>query len=402
MSFYNALPGDRSSFQPAAAATAKPAKAYRRPHVCFVALHLWPVLSGDASHQFVGGAEVQQCRLARLLARNGHKVTVISEDYGQPKEVWQDGIRVLGTFRAQDGIPVLRFVHPRLTTVWRAMHQADADIYYVRAAGMILGIVTAFCRRHGKKSIYAGASDSDFNPSQQLIKYRRDRWLYQHGLATADAIVVQNEIQKTLCRQHYGRASTLIPSLYELPEMAAGADGDCILWVAVMRRYKRPELFFELARQLPQRRFVMIGGPDGNGADAQAYFESVKRQAAELANVEFHGFLPLHQAEQHFERARVFVNTSLIEGMPNTFLQAWARGVPTIAFYDTGMKLDGDPVHPIVADVAEGAATIERLYNDTGYYSRFSNCCRDYFNARHGGPGILAQYRGLLENLVAA
>lgn len=383
----------------ATAAAENTTRSYRQPHVCFVAPHLWPVLSGDASLRFVGGAEVQQSQLARLLVRNGHAVTVISEDYGQAKETWLDGIRVLSTFRAQDGIPVLRFVYPRLTSIWQALHQADADVYYVRAAGMILAIVAAYCRRHGKKSIYAGASDSDFDPSKQLIKFRRDRWLYHKGLAQVDAIVVQNETQKQLCRQHYGRSSTLIPSLYELPEQAGGTRGDCILWVAVMRRGKRPELFFELARKLPQRRFVMIGGPDGDSAEAQTFFAATARQAAELTNLEFHGFLPLPQVEQHFERARVVVNTSLIEGMPNTFLQAWARGVPTLAFYDTGAKIDGKPVHPVVADVAEGAATLECLCTNADEYNRYARRCREYFNRQHSGAGILAQYRGLLDTL---
>lgn len=381
---------------------AKSIQARHRPHVCFVAPHFWPVFSGDPAIQFAGGAEVQQCRLARLLARNGHEVTVICEDYGQPAEVRQDGVRVIGTFRSQAGIPVLRFFHPRLTSVWRALDKANADVYYVRAAGMFLAVVTAYCRRHGKKSIYAGASDADFDPNRHLIKYRRDRWLYERGLAKTDAIVVQNEIQKRLCLENYVRSSTLIPSLYELPEKAADAGGDCVLWVAALRRGKRPELFLELARHLPHRRFVMIGGPAGDSVEEQDYFAAMARLAAELPNVEFLGFLPLNQVEPHFDRARIVVNTSQVEGMPNTFLQAWARGVPSIAFYDTGTKLDGITVHPVVADVAAGIAAIERMFTDAPYYTQASTRCTEYFNARHGSAGILAQYQSLLDTLAAS
>ena len=49
--------------------------AMHLPHICFVALRAWSVLAGDASIEIAGGAEVQQCILARLLARAGYRVS---------------------------------------------------------------------------------------------------------------------------------------------------------------------------------------------------------------------------------------------------------------------------------------------------------------------------------------
>src|SRR5207302_1862907 len=83
----------------------------------------------------------QQCILARLFAANGYRVSMISFDYGQPSPVLVDGITVYKSFREDAGVPVLRFLHPRLTTMWRVLRQVDADVYYQRSSAMWTGVV---------------------------------------------------------------------------------------------------------------------------------------------------------------------------------------------------------------------------------------------------------------------
>ena len=106
----------------------------RLPHACFVAPYAWPVLAGDSGIKVVGGAEVQQTILARLFRRAGYRVSMICLDFGQPDGAEVDGIVVRKTFGQDEGIPVLRFFHPRLTAMWRVMSEVDADIYYQRSA----------------------------------------------------------------------------------------------------------------------------------------------------------------------------------------------------------------------------------------------------------------------------
>src|SRR4051812_8547043 len=231
-------------------------------HLCFVAPQAWPVLSADPHIGEVGGAEVQQSILARLLAADGYRVSMICLDYGQRERALIDGVAVHKAYRPHAGVPVLRFVHPRLTRMWRALREANADVYYCRAAGMLAGVVAEFCRRHGRRSIYAGASDKDFVPGEGgQIRYARDRWLYHRGLARVDCIVAQNEVQRATCRATYGRDAVVIPSCYRLPASrdASPPRKDCVLWVGVLRAGKRPQLLLELARRLPQRRFAMVG-----------------------------------------------------------------------------------------------------------------------------------------------
>lgn len=371
--------------------------ATHRRHICFVAPEVWPVLSRNTDIEVVGGAEVQQSILARLLARAGYRVSMICFDYGQPKRVTLDGISVLRCHARDTGLPVWRFIHPRLTGIWQAMREIDADIYYQRSAGILTAVVAAFCHRHGKRSIYAGASDSDFRPGQQLIRYRRDRWLFERGLAAVDTIIVQNETQQRDCLARYQRAATIIPSCYELPADSHPGAGEYVLWVATLRPGKRPELFLELARRLPHRRFVLAGGAAGNDPGGQAYFDTIRSAARLLPNVEFTGFLPLAQIEPRFDRARVVVNTSTFEGMPNVFLQAWARGIPTVALSDVGAQWKGKPLYCVAADLDMAAAEIERLFDDDLYRVRAALRCREYFAATHASEAVLTRYKRILD-----
>jgi glycosyltransferase involved in cell wall biosynthesis len=377
-----------------------PANDLPRPHICFVAPNTWPAFSHDPDNELIGGAEVQQSILARALVRAGYRVSMISLDFGQPQRVLLDGVMVHKAYRPDAGLRVLRFIHPRITVMWRAMRAVDADVYYQRCSAMLTALVAVFCRSYGRRSIFASACDLDFVPGRQPISYLRDRWLFERGLARVDRIVVQNATQQQNCRANYGRESTQIPSCYELPASVSPGTGDCVLWVASMRErdYKRPELFLELARRMPRRRFVMIGGAGGDAGNA--CFERIRNEAAAIPNVEFTGFLPLAHVELYFDRARILVNTSVHEGMPNTFLQAWARGVPTVAFVDTGARLRGEPVYRVVGRLDEAAAEIERLFTDEAHWARASARCREYFGSTHSTPKILERFEELLGELV--
>ena len=367
----------------------RPETLRARKRVCFVAPNAWPVLARDPRIEVVGGAEVQQAILARLFAANGYRVSMITLDFGQPSVACVDGVTTYKTFAPRAGAPLLRYLHPRMTSMWRALHNADADIYYCRAASIWLWLATEFCRRRGRRSIYAGASDKDFVPDiGGQVRYARDRWLYRRGLAAVDRVVAQNQTQRASCLANYGREAVVIPSCYQLPENKdSSKTADLVLWVGMLHENKRPELFLDLAARLPQRRFVLIGGPRPG---AQAFYERIRARAGSLSNLELTGFLPLARVEPWFDRARVLVNTSTYEGMPNTFLQAWARGVPTVATVDVGA-----PVHRVALTVDDLAREIENAFANPERGAR----CREYFERQHSPAGVLEHYARLFEEL---
>lgn len=391
----------RALLEPAAASAApashRDAQAARgaKPHVCFVAPTAWPVLAGDSSIPVVGGAEVQQSMVAPGLARRGWRVSMITLDYGQADAVEVKGVTVRKICRPDEGIPVVRFVHPRFTSLWRAMKHVDADVYYQRSAAVTTAYVAQFCRMRGRRSVYAGASDVDFLPGEEDIGLARDRALYRWGLRRVDEVIVQNEAQREALARHYGREGTLIPSCY-VPPAGSGCDpAGYVLWVATVRPSKRPEILLEIARRLPQLRFVMIGGSDP-GRRAEEYLRSVAEAARAAPNLEVRGFVPFAEAERAFDGARVVLNTSLYEGFPNTFLQAWSRAIPTLGFIDTGSRRAGEPVYDIAGDVEDAVARLHRLMADHAHWAAASRRAAAHFRDSHSIDAVLDRYERVL------
>jgi glycosyltransferase involved in cell wall biosynthesis len=363
-----------------------------KPHICFVAPTTWPLLCGDRDIPVVGGAEVQQSIIAPALAARGFRVSMVALDYGQPDRAVAQGVTVHKMYRPDEGLPVVRFVHPRLTKLWKALKEVDADIYYQRSAAAVTGLIAAFCRANGKRSIYAGASDVDFIPPHPDIRFARDRWLFEYGVRNVDRLFVQNGTQLELARANFGRDSVQVPNCYSPPPGACADRNGYVLWVATMRAQKRPEILLEIAQRLPEYRFVMIGGsdPDRKG---QEYVRAVREKIATLPNVQYRGFIPFEQADRLFDGARLVLSTSGYEGFPNVFLQAWARGVPTVAFVDTGSRRpDGRPAYDIVKDVRDASLRVERLMRDDTEWEEASRRAAAHFREHHSLQAVTAIY----------
>ena len=260
------------------------------------------------------------------------------------------------------------------------MKKADADIYFQRAAGMLTGVVTAFCKFSGKKSVYSASSDHDFVKNTSVIQYQRDRWIYEYGLKNADKILVQNLNQKNLCRQNYGRESIQVPNIYALSDSATNNPNGYILWVSTIRQLKRPELYLALAQALPHHQFVMVGGI---GHGESLLYDNIKTQAETLANFKFIGFVPFSESDHYFDGARLVINTSDFEGFPNAFLQAWARSIPTVSFFDCGARIDDKPVGFIVDSLHSMRNVVEKLMDDDQEWLIQGERCQAYFAANH-------------------
>ena len=365
--------------------------------ICFVGINNLPALAPEFSHLGFGGAELQQTLLAKALAKRGFDVSMVVADLGQPEGERWSGVRTLRAYPPDGGLPGLRFIHPRWTGLVNAVHRSGAWLRYCSCAGLAVGQTALYTRRHPGRVVFRVASNSDCIPDRLLVPNWRGKKLYEYGLRHADLVLAQNSEQQLLLQQNYARPSTLVASLVDFdPHHVPLAERNIdMLWVGNLRQVKRPDLALELASAAPDLQLQIIGGTQPG---EEGYYQQMQRQAQSLANVVFQGLQPYATVNAHMARARVHVNTSDIEGFPNTFLQAWARGTPVVSFFDPGGVVAEQRLGFIVRTVAEMRDAVTRLLGDTALWQEYSERCRAYVSRRHGDAAVDA-YVAALEPL---
>lgn len=372
-------------------------EAVRRPSICFVGLNNLAVLAPEHDRTGIAGEPLQQTLLATALARRGYDVSMVVADHGQPDGAIWEGVTTHKAFSQKAGLPIVRFVHPRWTGLWSALKRADADVYYASCAGTVPAQIALFCARRGRRFVFRVASDSDCMRASQLTRdwNWRDRWMYQQALRRADSILVQSARQQELLLRNFGAHSSIAPLLVDAGRSDIGFQDRDIdaLWVANLRVVKRPDVLLDVAELSPGLRFHMVGGPL---QVALELFRTSQSRAAELG-VHFHNALAYRETNALYGRARVFVNTSDLEGFPNTYVQAWASGTPVVAFFDPDGIIAREGLGAAVTTREQMVEAVRRLARDESAWRAAHARCLAFSKQHFAEPAALRPYLRTLD-----
>jgi glycosyltransferase involved in cell wall biosynthesis len=284
-----------------------------------------------------GGAELQAHLFSDYLARNtNHEVLYLTKRAPVDSERYTYQIRSLG-----NGHPQRFGMFWDASSLLRALATFKPDVIIQRVASAYTGIAAFYSRRHRAKLIWHVSSDRDVGDQPEVPTGRVagliDAALFRFGVRNATAVVTQTEDQARVFEQNYGRAAdAVVPNFAVAPARAWDkAERFTVLWIANLKPLKRPELFVQLAEDLNQcdMSFKIIGRRDNS-----PWCDSILKQISLSRSIEFLGELELEDVNAQLERAHLLVNTSLYEGLPNTFIQAWLREVATITL---GVDPDG-------------------------------------------------------------
>jgi len=217
----------------------------------------------------------------------------------------------------------------------------------------------------------------------------------------SDAIVAQTNHQAELMRQYQRRESFVIRNVwpYEIAVRPHPVT-PMVLWVANVRAVKRPEIALEIAKRVPDVQFVMVGGAVRKH---ERYYDQIMQQAKAIPNLTCTGFLPFVEADGLFEQATVFLNTSAVEGFPNTYLQAWSRGVPVVGSFDPDEAICRHGLGVHFSTVEEAVEALRILCGQESEALRAMGArATKYIQENHSTDVVIGQLEALLESLQCA
>ncbi len=319
----------------------------------------------------IGGAEMQVRILAEELVARGHEVSIASSE---------------------------GFEHARIRSLscrrlWRSWRRQRPQVVVATIATRTSIKTAIVCRLLGLDCVYrlsnTGESemqidrDGGRDPLRQQIFY-----LTLKHLVTK--IWCQHTVQQAnLARRGLGDKTFVAANLSpdrRLPEEARQTvkretvkretvKRQTVLWIGRFDGVKRPELFPQIARRLPERRCVMIvpGAPP-----------SFRESVADLENLRLIDYVPPEELPAHYARARVLVNTSRSEGLPNTFVEAACQGTPVVATaVDPGGFFARFHHGLVIGDLDPLARKIEQLFTEPDVHAELSRNARHYFEQAH-------------------
>lgn len=370
----------------------------RRHDVTIYLPSIGPLLSGN-QEDAAGGAEVQMLLIAKGLAALGARICIVAGGCAGPMPEAIDGVDVVWRSpyrRAANTAGKLA----EFREIYASIAAADANIVVTRTVIPATALMAVSSRLQRRSFVYAFANDSEFEPERVETKRRNIR-LIELAVGMADVLIAQNERQRALCEAVYRRPSVVIKSVAEPGELRTRKP-EAFLWAGRVVSYKRPLAFVELAHAVPEAHFWMMAVPRP-GEDNQRLLASVRRAAEELPNLELLDPRPRSDVLSLLERAVAIVNTSDFEGLPNTFLEAWSRGVPALSLsHDPDGLIERLGLGGFAGGSAAGFAHLAReFWEAREHQHELARRCRQYVLDEHRPETIYRQWLDVLRSLRA-
>jgi glycosyltransferase involved in cell wall biosynthesis len=355
--------------------------------ICFVSLPAYGYFSGGPAF---GSRQFYQ--LSKYLCGE-FDVSFIVGDYGQPKRERKHGITLHRTYTPNPAASPVERVR-QAARLADAVRRADADVYLVEGRPIKLLFYVPIIAAHGGRIVYHVVSDENIearcgglgNTALTAV-----RLLFEQ----LDAVVTQTEYQQETLAAFYGIESTVIPNGYPPADHIPDHDTrEYFLWVGRLEeRLKRPHLYLDLAEQVPEAEFLIAGPKEG-----EQYADSLLARAANLDNVTYLGSVPPEEIHQYYRSAIALVNTSAIEGFPNTFLEAWRYATPVLSLSVNPNRflVDNQPLGTADGSMSTLENTVRRVADSVELRRQLGNAGLESFQAQYRIDRVGSTYAELL------
>lgn len=288
----------------------------------------------------LGGSEIQCDIIARKLIEFGHQVSYLAL---QSRKVGVHEYKIINMekFNRRAFREVLITEKP--------------DVVYWRYNKKHLFHAVNLCGRANVKFIYSLSHNNDVTKwsDQDLFRIRNGNILSRiRGLGNilenrinysaidkVDGVASQKEeYLKYLPNSIDKKAAVYIRNSMEItPKGNFAWKKQYIVWVANIKRPKRPECFIELASRLADLDidFIMVGKIQDHN------YDYINEPDNLPGNLYYLGSKPKAEVDDIIGKSLFLVHTCEPEGFPNNFIQAWLSGKPTLSMqYDPDSTIE--------------------------------------------------------------
>lgn len=293
-----------------------------KPKICILSLGAYTLFDQTVTSN-IGGAEVQLYQLGLNLQKQGYSVSYIVSDLGQKDRQVFEGVKVIRGLKYYRFVPTYLQNLISFTSILLNMIQERPKIIIQRGAGVETLIMAAAAKFLNVKSIFMTAHVQDCN-GLFIKKHYLKGYLYHLGVHSVSKIIVQSYDQQKLLRQTEGLESSVVNTAYPIPVFKK-TNKETVLWISRLDHWKRPVVFVDLAKKFPSQSFVMIGNVSIDNPNLDLFRTTLP------SNIKYLSYVPFNKIDQYFQNAKVFINTSIEEGFPNTFIQSCLYQTPVIS-----------------------------------------------------------------------
>jgi hypothetical protein len=325
------------------------------------------ILLNQKVPETIGGTNVQMAFWLKTLAQNNWKSYSFTNDFRNRKVINKVNFLFIPLIRkVMFIIYYLKFIH---------LIFLKPDLVITRSipqSGFLLLKLKKILRF---KIIHMIASDIDIDLNTDRLSQ------LENYLIQVDTLIAQNTIQKECVLKKLHKETIIIPNIWDKSPFVEVQKSEIIsdlIWIANLRKIKRPEWFLELARLNPKLTFTMVG--DSN--EKYSYLNA-KKLADKLKNVNFMGYQSLHNVDSLLQNSKILVCTSEFEGFPNTFLHAWNHNIPIISTIDPSNLIQNNNLGYFAKSINEINSKIKLLIESNENYKEKVSCINSYFTNAH-------------------
>lgn len=225
-----------------------------------------------------------------------------------------------------------------------------------------------------------------------IIWIKTHRWFDQRSVKNLDHIVsISLNVQRRV-QEYYGRQSSMIYPPVDTGRFKFEEYGD--FWLSVNRVYpeKRIELQFDVFRELPEEKLVVVGGYAEGDRASKYYTELIKKMPQ---NVEIRNEVSEEEIIQLYAHCKGLLCTAVDEDLGLVPLEAMASGKPVVAVNEGGFKetvVHGETGLLVAANRDELVRAVKEIAKDP---DKYKDACIKW-TKKIDTPASLERFCGLI------